>query len=97
MRNDPRSVTLPLGELLSARASNRSSRARTLPVGGNAEFYLKEGKPVLRRKSSAVPTLPQQTALAVCASRIKGKEFASRVELYKELDKCMAEQGFEGK
>ncbi|RLF96850.1 hypothetical protein DRN52_01685 [Thermococci archaeon] len=90
-------VSPPLEDLVSARASNRTPRHRVLPLTGNAEFYMREGKLVLRKKTSRIPRLPQQEAIRYCASQLKGKTFASRAEVYEFLDKCMAERGFPGK
>jgi len=96
MRKDTRVVGVPLMEHLIARSMNNTSRHRTLPVGGNAEYYLRDGKPVLRPKSSSFKKgLPKQTqALAACAAEAKGKDFASKQELYKFMDECMARRGF---
>ncbi|HHF57879.1 MAG TPA: hypothetical protein ENL41_00460 [candidate division WOR-3 bacterium] len=91
------SVSPPLEDLVAARASNRTPRHRTLPLIGNAEFYMREGKLVLRKKTSRMPSLPQQQAIRYCASQAKGKDFKSRAEVYEFFDKCMAEQGFPGK
>ena len=101
MRGDTRIVNVPLMEQLIVRSQNRSSKARTLPVGGNSEYYLREGRPVLRQKSSNIPIdeLPQIAAVRRCAAKLKKTDTTgwTRQDVYDFMDKCLEEEGFKGK
>jgi len=101
VRRDTRVVNVPLMEQLIVRSQNRSSRARTLPVGGNSEYYLREGQAVLRKKSSNIPTdkLPQIAAIRKCAAELKKKDTTgwTRQDVYNFMDECLEREGFKGK
>jgi len=94
-------VGVPVTELVRIRSTNKSSRARIVPLLGDAEVYFKpsEGKIVLRKKTSKMPALPQMQALRVCAAKLKEAnkkdEIKSRADVYKFMDECMKEEGFD--
>jgi len=97
MRKDRRVVDIPLMDQLIVRKMNSTARARTVPVGRDAEYYLRGGKAVLRPKASTFKKgKPEQTrALAACAAEAKGRKFDSPQDLYEFMDRCMAEKGYE--
>jgi len=103
MRRDERIVDVPIMDLLILRSNNKTSKARTVPIGRDAEMYYKptEGKAVLRKKSSRIPSLPQQAALAGCAELMKEAEkkdlIKSRSDVYAFMDYCMFKKGYKGK
>ena len=84
-------VSIPLEDQLAVRSHNRTARHRTLPVGENAEYYMRsDGKIVLRPKRSNFKELPPQTRkLASCARQIKGDRFSNVEEVYQKLKSCM--------
>lgn len=108
-------VSPDVAELLRAKRNNpggKTAGGRTIPLSGNAELYQKDdGTITLRKKTSVMPSLPQQSAIRECANTLeevhdeeaeteeekKGyKHLWGEDAIYNFMNYCMQEKGFEG-